>query len=185
VTTPRWTSYDIEGRLLDVSGSRAADLTEFAEDPDGDFLGWYIDRGVVRGVDVSDRCICASVSPSRDVFAGNWMARTWTSEMLVDDRCSEGQQAALLSVFTGQLGGPMADLAVLIGEVVAVRRVPVTFGVAEDKGFVAAPVSRRRCHSNATLSRASKAYIKIGDVVEARLPPPSAAGARRSFRLAG
>ena len=86
---------------------------------------------MVQGVDVSDRCICVSVHIPGNVLAGNWKAA-----VLVDDRCSEEQQAALLNVFTGQLGGAVADLAALIGEVVAVERVPITFDVVEGKGHI-------------------------------------------------
>ena len=40
----------------------------------------------------------------------------------------------MLRLFTGQLGGAVADLAGLIGEVVAVERVPITFTVDGGKG---------------------------------------------------
>jgi hypothetical protein len=43
---------------------------------------------------------------------------------------------ALLNVWTGKLGGPVADLAQLIGEVVAVERVPISFTVEAGKGTV-------------------------------------------------
>jgi hypothetical protein len=44
------------------------------------------------------------------------------------------QENALLSVYTGKQGGPIADLVQLIGEVVAVQRSPITFQVEEGKG---------------------------------------------------
>ena len=39
-----------------------------------------------------------------------------------------------MNVFSGKLGGPLADFAQLIGEVVAVERAPITFTVEEGKG---------------------------------------------------
>lgn len=141
------TTYDVEGRLLEVCTCNTLCPCWVGEDPDGGtcegLLGWYVDRGVVQGVDVSDRCVCALAHLPGNVLAGNW-----TVALLVDDRCSEEQQAALLNVFTGQLGGAVADLAALIGEVVAVERMPITFDVVEGKG-----------------------YIKVGDLAEARLTP--------------
>jgi hypothetical protein len=77
------------------------------------------------------------------VLAGNWRAA-----LLVDDRCSDAQCRALLDVFTGRLGGPIADLAGLIGEVVAVERVPISFEVIEGRG-----------------------RVEIGDVAHARMTP--------------
>jgi hypothetical protein len=140
------TTYDVEGRLLEVCTCNVLCPCWVGEDPDGDgtcdsVLGWYIDRGTVQGVDVSDRCLCVSTHIPGNVLAGNWKVA-----VLVDDRCSEEQQAAILNVFTGQLGGAVADLAALIGEVVTVERVPITFDVVEGKGF-----------------------LRIGDVAEARL----------------
>ena len=40
-------------------------------------------------------------------------------------------------MFTGKLGGPIADTASLIGEVVGVERVPITFTVDKGKGTLA------------------------------------------------
>jgi len=139
-------TYDIEGRLLEVCTCNVLCPCWVGEDPDGNgtcdsILGWYIDRGTVQGLDVSGHCVCASSHIPGNVLAGNWKVA-----LFVDDQCSDEQQSALLSVFTGRLGGPVADLAALIGEVVAVERVPITFDVVEGKGF-----------------------IKIGDVAEARL----------------
>ena len=93
------------------------------------------------GVDVSDRCLCLSVHIPGNLLAGNWRAA-----MLVDDRCTPEQQRSLLDVFTGRLGGPIADLAGLIGEVVAVERVSIAFDVVDGRG-----------------------RIEIGDVAEARM----------------
>jgi len=140
------TTYEIEGRLLEVCTCNVLCPCWVGEDPDGNgtcdsILGWYIDRGTVQGLDVSGHCVCASSHIPGNVLAGNWKVA-----LFVDDQCSDEQQSALLSVFTGRLGGPVADLAALIGEVVAVERVPITFDVVEGKGF-----------------------IKIGDVAEARL----------------
>jgi len=147
VTAER-TSYAVAGRLLEVCTCNVLCPCWVGEDPDGDgtcdaILGWYVDRGTVAGVDVSDRCLCLSVHIPGNVLAGNWRVA-----LLVDDRCTDAQQYALLDVFTGRLGGPIADLAGLIGEVVAVERVPIIFDVVDGKG-----------------------HLQIGDVAEARMAP--------------
>ena len=56
--------------------------------------------------------------------------------ILVDDNASPAQEAALLKVYTGQAGGPVADLAKLIGTVVSVERAPIKFTVMDGKGII-------------------------------------------------
>jgi hypothetical protein len=125
--------YTIEGRLLEVCTCGAPCPCWVGEDPDGgtcdSVLGWRVDSGEVEGVDVSGLTLALSVFIPGNVLAGNWKAVVY-----VDDRASDEQQAALLKVFTGQLGGAIADLAGLIGEVVAVERVPIGFDVSEGNG---------------------------------------------------
>jgi hypothetical protein len=141
------TTYTIQGRLLEVCTCAAICPCWIGEDPDGgtcdSSLAWYVDSGTVRGVDVSDRCIALTVFIPGNVLDGHWKAVVY-----VDDRCTQEQQDALLAVFTGALGGPIADLAALIGEVVAVERAPMTFTVEEGEGM-----------------------LKVGDSIEARLAP--------------
>jgi hypothetical protein len=43
----------------------------------------------------------------------------------VDDRASDAQFEAILDAYQGRLGGPLADLAGLVGKVVAVERAPI------------------------------------------------------------
>ena len=145
--TVETTTYTLEGRLLEVCTCAAICPCWIGEDPDGgtcdSALAWYIDSGEVRGVDVSDRCLALSVHIPGNVLAGNWQAIVY-----VDDRCTPEQQEALLGVFTGALGGPIADLAALIGNVVAVERAPMTFTVEGGGGT-----------------------LRVGDVVEAHMEP--------------
>src|SRR5262249_58127903 len=59
-----------------------------------------------------------------NILKGNWRVRVY-----VDDGANEKQKEALLNVWTGKLGGPVADLAKLVGEVSAVEQAPITFEV--------------------------------------------------------
>jgi hypothetical protein len=47
--------------------------------------------------------------------------------VLIDEKSSDEQAEKLGAVFSGQLGGPMAALAGLVGESLGVERVPMTF----------------------------------------------------------
>lgn len=126
-------AYEVEGRLLEVCTCNVLCPCWVGEDPDGgtcdSVLGWAVDKGTVEGVDVSGLTLALSVHIPGNVLAGNWRAVVY-----VDDRSSEEQQEALLKVFTGRLGGAIADLAGLIGEVITVERIPIDFSVEEGKG---------------------------------------------------
>ncbi len=126
-------TYDVEGRLLAVCTCTVLCPCWIGEDPDGgtceSTLGWRIDRGEISGVDVSGLTMALTVHIPGNVLDGNWKAVAF-----VDDKSSPEQQEAMLKLFTGQLGGAIADLAALVGEVVAVERVPITFTVDGGKG---------------------------------------------------
>jgi hypothetical protein len=145
--TAETTTYTLEGRLLEVCTCDAICPCWVGLDPDGGTcdgtMAWYIDSGTVRGVDVSDRGIALVAYLPGNPLAGNWKAVVY-----VDDRCNEEQQQAILDVYTGQLGGAIADLAALIGEVVSVERAPFTFAVDGGSGT-----------------------LRIGDVVAAEVSP--------------
>lgn len=125
--------YDIEGKLLEVCTCNVLCPCWIGEDPDGgtcdSALAWHIEGGSIEGVDVTGRTVALSVHIPGNVLAGHWKAAVF-----VDDGTSDEQQAALLKVFTGSLGGAIADLAGLISEVVSVERVPITFTVEDGKG---------------------------------------------------
>jgi hypothetical protein len=140
--------YEIEGRLLEVCTCNVLCPCWVGEDPDrgtcDSAFGWRVDQGQVEGVDVSGLTLGLSVHIPGNVLT----PKSWKAAVFVDERASAEQEQALLKVFTGQLGGAIADLAGLIGEVVSVERVPITFTVDEGRG-----------------------HLKIGDVSEAELIP--------------
>jgi hypothetical protein len=126
-------AYRVEGRLLEVCTCNILCPCWVGEDPDGETcdsaMAWRIDRGTIEGVDVSGRMLALSVHIPGNVLAGNWRVVVY-----VDDESTPEQQEALLKVWTGQLGGAIADLAQLVGEVVAVERAPITFTVEGGQG---------------------------------------------------
>ena len=128
-------AYHLEGRLLEVCNCRVLCPCWVGEDPDyGTCEGinaWHVDKGTIDGVDVSGRTIATINHIPGNVLAGNWKAALY-----VDDGASPAQQDALISVFSGKRGGPIADLAKLIGEVVSVEKVPIEFSVREGHGHL-------------------------------------------------
>ena len=126
-------AYQLEGSMLEVCTCNAICPCWIGQDPDGGScegsIAWHFDKGNVDGVDVSGLTLAVVVQIPGNVLAGNWRAVVY-----VDDNASAEQEQALLDVYTGKQGGPVADLVQLIGEVVAVERVPITFDVHECKG---------------------------------------------------
>jgi hypothetical protein len=121
-------AYVLEGKLLEVCTCNILCPCWVGEDPDGGtcdgVLSWHIEKGSVNGTDVSGRTFTILTHIPGNILAGNWRIVAY-----VDDGATDDQQQALLDVWTGKLGGPMADLAQLVGEVIAVERAPVTFQV--------------------------------------------------------
>jgi len=126
-------AYHLEGRLLEVCNCRVLCPCWIGEDPDfgtcDTIVAWRIDKGQVNGVDVSERTIALIAHIPGNILEGNWKAAVY-----LDDRVSQKQEDAILGVYTGKLGGPVADLAKLIGEVVSVEKVPIQFDVQGGKG---------------------------------------------------
>jgi len=140
-------SYRLEGRLLEVCTCKILCPCWVGEDPDrgvcDSALAYHFDRGVIDGLDVSGLTLALATHIPGNVLKGNWRVIVF-----VDDKASPAQEAALVGVFSGKGGGPVADLAKLVGEVVAVRRAPIAFDVVKGKGT-----------------------LKVGDTVEAELEP--------------
>ena len=92
-------------------------------------VAYHLDSGTIRGVDVSGLTLANVVFIPGNVLAGNWKAFLY-----VDDRASDEQLQALVDAFSGKLGGPLADLAQLIGEQLGVVRAPISHEVVEGRG---------------------------------------------------
>lgn len=126
-------SYHLEGRLLEVCDCRVLCPCWIGEDPDNgtcdSVLAYHFDKGGIGDVDVTGRTLAIVAHIPGNILAGNMRVA-----MYLDSGASDAQQEALLNVYTGKLGGPLADYANLIGEVVSVERTPIRFDVNEGKG---------------------------------------------------
>ncbi len=128
-------AYDLNGSLLEVCTCDILCPCWVGEDPDSvpcqSIMAWHFDRGTIDGIDVAGLTFAGVMDIPGNVLAGNWRAMVY-----VDDKSTPQQEEALLNLFTGKLGGPVADLVKLIGEVVGVDRVPITFEIEGVSGSV-------------------------------------------------
>ena len=126
-------AYHLEGRLLEVCNCKVLCPCWIGEDPDfgtcDTIVAWHFDKGKIEGVDVAGTTIALIAHVPGNILEGNWRAAVYVS-----DNATPAQEEAILQVYTGKLGGPVADLVKLVGEVVSVERAPITFDVQGGKG---------------------------------------------------
>jgi hypothetical protein len=141
-------AYSLQGSLIEACSCNVNCPCWIGEDPDlGEcfaIVAYGLDRGEIRGVDVSGLNLVLICHIPGNVLAGNWQVVA-----IVDERGSEEQRNAMIEAFTGKLGGPLADLwEALIGEVKGVEFLPISHEVEDGKGS-----------------------LRIGDVVETDMEP--------------
>jgi hypothetical protein len=129
-------AYHLCGRLLEVCNCRVLCPCWIGEDPDfgtcDTIVAWRFDEGSkINAVDVSGRTIALIAHVPGNILEGNWRAAVY-----LDEKCSPSQEESILSVYTGKQGGPVGELVKLIGEVVSVQKVPITFTVEGGKGTI-------------------------------------------------
>jgi len=125
--------YALEGDLLEVCNCNVLCPCWIGEDPDNgtcdSAFGYRFTSGQIDGVDVGGVVVASLVHIPGNVLKGNW-----TRQLYVDERASNAQADAVIDAMTGKKGGPLADLAGLIGNEMPARRAPITFDLVEGKG---------------------------------------------------
>ena len=128
-------AYQLEGQLFEVCTCKVLCPCWIGEDPDGGtcdgLLAWRIDEGTINSVDVSGLTLAVVARIPGNILKGNWRVMVY-----VDDKATPQQQEALLNVWTGKLGGPVADLVKLVGKVEGVERVPIKADIQGANGHL-------------------------------------------------
>ena len=141
-------AYELEGTLLEACSCNVLCPCWIGEDPDRGschaFIAYHFDRGTIRGVDVAGLSLVNVVEIPRNALEPG----SWRIVVFVDERATDEQMQALLDAYTGKLGGPLADLAGLVSEVVDVRRAPIVHEIRDGQGA-----------------------LRVGDVVDASMAP--------------
>jgi hypothetical protein len=112
--------YRLAGRFLEACDCYAICPCWINEVPDEDrctgLFVWDITAGEAKGHDVAGLRV-ASVS----FHQGKRVGSRQQVMLFIDDRASDHQSSALASVFTGRSGGPLRELAEMLGDLVAER----------------------------------------------------------------
>ena len=83
-------------------------------------LVFSIGEGEVDGTDIGGLKVALIADTPKVMTEGNWRLGVF-----VDERATDEQLDKLVQVFGGQLGGPMAGLAPLVGEMLGIERAAI------------------------------------------------------------
>jgi hypothetical protein len=83
-------------------------------------LVYNVRRGEIEGTDIGGRKVALIADTPKVMTDGNWRLGVF-----IDDQATDDQFDRLAQVFSGQLGGPMAALAPLVGEILGVERAAI------------------------------------------------------------
>jgi len=128
--------YRLEGTLLEACSCDVLCPCWIGEDPDGGecygIVAYHFSKGEIDGVDVSGlNLVNINHIPGNVLTPGSWRV-----VMLVDAAATEKQRDALVRAFTGKLGGPLADLAGLVGELRGIEIVPIRHEISGGRGVL-------------------------------------------------
>lgn len=125
--------YQLEGTLLEVCSCDVLCPCWIGEDPDQGtcdaVVAYHLEKGTINGVDVSGLSLVGIAHIPGNILEGNIRQLLY-----VNDTASDEQADAILAAFRGELGGPLADLADLVSEVVGVERAPIKHEIVEGAG---------------------------------------------------
>ncbi len=129
-------AYQLEGSSLEACKCEGycPCWSEYENEGCGTVLSWHIDNGTVDGIDVSGRAVAVVADIPCSSVAKQGAA---SATLYIDNEATPEQEEALLNAWTGRLGGPVADLAQLFGEVTDTGRAPITFSAEAGKGTLA------------------------------------------------
>src|SRR5262249_15239942 len=83
-------------------------------------LVFDIREGEIEGTDIQGLKVVAIADTPKVMTEGNWRLGVF-----VDERATDEQFDKLVQVFGGQLGGPMAALGPLVGEMLGIERAAI------------------------------------------------------------
>lgn len=132
---PRTHKYVLRGTLLEACDCNVLCPCWIGEDPDNGtcdtFLAYHFEHGSIGEVDVSGLTLIAAAH-----IPGNILKGDFRTVHLVDDRATHEQVVALSDAFEGRLGGPLADLANLIGEYLGIYPATIDYHLHEGQGSI-------------------------------------------------
>ncbi|PWU17462.1 MAG: VldV [Candidatus Rokuibacteriota bacterium] len=85
-------------------------------------MAFHVASGEIEGVDVGGLSLGILADTPGQMTDGGWRVG-----VLMDEKASEAQAQALAAVFGGEKGGPMGEVAPLIGEMLGMERTSIDY----------------------------------------------------------
>jgi hypothetical protein len=126
--------YELTGTLLEACSCGVLCPCWIGEDPDGGecfgLVAYQFTTGQIGGVDVSGvNFVMVGHIPGNVLTPASWRMLRY-----VDAAATDEQNGAVLGAFRGEYGGPLADLAALIGEELGVETAAIRHEVSGAAG---------------------------------------------------
>jgi hypothetical protein len=138
---------------------------------------YHYDSGAINGIDVAGLTLAFVCIIPGNVLKGNWKVAAY-----LDAKATPEQKEAILAAHTGKLGGPLADLAQLVTEVVGVYDVPIAFDMKEGRGTIR--VGDAAAAEMQPYTDAQGRPTKLVDTVFSTIPgSPAYVGKASSFKV--
>ncbi len=100
-------------------------------------VAWHIQKGHYDNLNLDGLNVVAVFHTPGNMFTGP----KWKAALYLDERANKEQSDAIVKIFSGQVGGFFGVVAGLIGEIVGVRSVSITFGVDGKRRWLNIPSS--------------------------------------------
>jgi hypothetical protein len=129
------TQWKLTGTYFETCNCEAACPCAFMSPPTEGvchaIVAWHIKHGTFGKIMLDGLNVALLVDAP-----GKMTESKWTAGAYVDDKASEAQKDALLTIFTGQAGGHPAVLASFIGELLGIKSVPIHYqGDGKNRSF--------------------------------------------------
>lgn len=126
--------YNLHGTILEACSCDVLCPCWIGEDPDGGtcqaFLSYHFEKGEIEGIDVSGLSMVMVCQIPGNVLT----PKSWKVLVVMDAAATDKQAQVIADAYTGKLGGPLADLSQLVGEIIGVERVAIVHEVRGGAG---------------------------------------------------
>jgi hypothetical protein len=120
------TQWKLTGTYFETCNCSAACPCAFGSAPTEGFchaiVAWHVKQGRFGDVALDGLNVALLVDAP-----GNMVENKWKVAAYIDEKASDAQKDALLTIFSGQAGGHPAVLASFVGEMLGIKSVPIQY----------------------------------------------------------